>query len=125
MKFATTWWGPLFILILVSRLGLQYGQRWEFGRYGMPRSLLRSDGVALSYADGTPVDPINAWLIRAQREEEFILVLLLIIMVAFGAAVWIVWDTARKRRRIREILNPNQTDLAKRSSQHVAKLDQE
>ncbi len=123
MRFLATWWGPLFILILLARLGLQYGQRWEFGSNGLPRSLLRSDGVTLSYADGTPVDPINAWLIRSQREEEAIFALVLIIVMTFGMMGWIVWDTARQHRRLRDSRDILAAEERKRRS-HVAKLDQ-
>lgn len=70
-------WVPLiFIGICFMNLinGVQtYGTQWEWGRYGLPRSLVTPDAV--HYLDGTPVNLLQAQFIRARIEEEVFLVI--------------------------------------------------
>lgn len=84
--------GVLFPLFLLGNYASHYGSRWVFGRFGIPRTLVGPDGW--TYADGSPLDPITASLIRSGREEEvmlflcgglFVLVLMLVRTVQTGA----------------------------------------
>lgn len=66
MRYITTI-GNLVLLALFLRFICMYGSEWEFGRYYMPRSIVRPDGR--TYADGREIDPITLELIRGDREE--------------------------------------------------------
>jgi hypothetical protein len=62
------WVGGLVYLGLIVHYVARYGSWWEFGRYGMPRSLVAADGV--SHLDGTPIEAVTLSLVRSGREEE-------------------------------------------------------
>jgi hypothetical protein len=93
MKGILPWIGPLVFLGLVLNFAGQYGRCWQFGRYGMPSSLLRADG---KYLDGTEVDPLSLAIARSGWEEEGYLAWLFVLAVLFGALV------VRMRRLQRE-----------------------
>ncbi len=60
--------GPLFMLGLVFYHASQFGTRWEFGRYGMPRTLVDASGLARP--DGTPLDQFTLMMVQSGTEEE-------------------------------------------------------
>lgn len=66
-----------------------YRKTWEFGRYGMPRSLV--DATGTHYADGTPIFPIEQKLIRSGQEEEFRLMMLLVLLFLVGNVIALMW----------------------------------
>lgn len=66
--------GWIILFILLGNSALQYGNRWEFGKYGMPQSLVAPDGQ--HYTDGSLIDPISRQLIALGIEQEAFLLLL-------------------------------------------------
>ncbi|MDX1968842.1 MAG: hypothetical protein SFV23_16830 [Planctomycetaceae bacterium] len=102
MKLVGTYWGPAFMLILgVSHL-CRYGTRWELGRYGLPHSLLSSDGA--TYLDGSPIDPLTAHLIRRGIEEELFLGLAIVIFLLILGVAYEIRRGIRLRRELRRNL---------------------
>ena len=72
-----------------------FGSHWSFGRYGMPRTLLSPDGR--HFADGEPLDPMTAALVRSGHEEEVYLG-----VVGLQAVGWMV--LARDLRKTKQII---------------------
>jgi hypothetical protein len=97
----------IFLAVIANNLR-GYGQQWEFGRYGMPSTLVAADGE--HHLDGTPVPGVVLAIKNSGREEEAELAAL-----AFVAAVllWLVygWRNERRgeqriQRRVRQARNP-------------------
>ncbi len=86
--------GCLIPVFLIYEKCRQFGNRWTFGRYGIPRSVLAAD--CEHYADGGNIDPLTQWLIQCQCEEEFAAFGLLILTGLLGALLWQV----RRRRKL-------------------------
>src|ERR1700733_5342424 len=82
VRMLLRWWGPLLVLFLAVRFGCYYSSRWEFGRLGMPSSLLANDGK--HYADGAEVDDVTLMIIRSGREQEFNLGIAFVVFGCFG-----------------------------------------
>lgn len=80
-------WGLL--LFCAISFATKYGRQWELGRYYMPRTIVAGDGY--SYPDGTPIPlPILA-LVRADIEEETILVMAAVLCGLLLYLAWIVY----------------------------------
>jgi len=116
--FLTNWWGSLLMVILLLNFGLQYGNRWECGQYGMPRTLVAPDGV--SYPDGKVIDPITASLIRAGVEEEVFLGMLIFSALSLVITLRIMCDTEKKHRQLRESFESLAAEYERRRNSHVS-----
>lgn len=107
MKYTVLGFGLLAVCVAGFAAG--YGSRWEFGRYGMPRSILTAEGL---HPDGTEPDPINAALVRADVQEEALLAMLGVLVVGGAYAVYQTRTTkkleAELRRLKREVLGAEQ-----------------
>jgi hypothetical protein len=77
-----------------------YGNRWEFGQYGMPESLLAADGQ--HYLDGTAIDPTILHLIQSGYEAEFFLGVVLFVGLMGLLVLRQVWRQQRLRQQIDE-----------------------
>src|SRR5262245_10289705 len=92
--------GWLFFFFCFGGFLYYHGERWECGRYWMPRLIVAENGY--TYTDGTPIDPINMALMRADCQEEFELVLLGILaglLVGAGCVTWF-WHPAPPRKPV-------------------------
>lgn len=72
MSRATAFLGWLVFITSIVMNVVNYRVRWEFGRYGMPRSLIGPTGT---YRDGTVPDPLSRTLAESGFEEEVHLLL--------------------------------------------------
>lgn len=88
----------LFFLYVAVNGTLQYGTRWEFGRFGMPRTLIAEDGM--HHLDGSPINPITLQLARSGYEEAYCLVMtgILVLIGVLYVRVMLV-----RQRLLREI----------------------
>ena len=101
--------GWIFFAVLVGHFFAGHGSRWTAGRDGMPRSLVAKDGV--HYQDGSAIDEWTLEGIKADREEEFYLALVIVSGVTLGVWAWklrkayqrSLW---REERRLRELYGP-------------------
>ena len=86
--------GILFLLAICGHLVSQWGTHWEFGRYGMPRTLVGASGM--THPDGSPIDPLTLAMLHSGIEEDVmlglcgilaVLLVMLILTVRKGIAV--------------------------------------
>ena len=98
--------GWLFILGLMIYHASQFGTRWEFGRYGMPRTLVDASGLA--HPDGTPIDSITLMTIRAGIEEEVMLVICIFLAVILTLLVLTVRKGIVLRKRLAALREENE-----------------
>lgn len=89
----------LFLSCIVRFVG-QYGTRWEFGRYCMPKTVIGPDG--LHYLDGVEIPPFVLSLIEADKEEEMLLVLWGGAGIALLLLAVFLVSTYRKQKRAAE-----------------------
>lgn len=85
--------GWAFFLAVCGHQAWTYGVEWEFGRYGMPVSLVAPDG--LHYQNGRELDPLTRYLINAGLQPECNLVLALLLSAAAAYLVRQVRQTYR------------------------------
>lgn len=95
------WAGLALMLFAVVHFVGQHGRQWEFGRYGMPRTLLAADGRHL--LDGSPALPYEVWLIRNGIEEEVMLGAVTFIVVCLGFTVRAVRAANRSQQELERI----------------------
>lgn len=81
-------------------LHLHYGQRWEFGEYGLPHALIAADGM--HYLDGTEVELAVRSIVEVDLEVEVQLVLYSIVAVWLFFMVRIYRQMERSRRQLFE-----------------------
>ena len=65
MKWVWEVLGWVIFLGLLVNFGLQYGSRWECGRYMMPRTLMAADGV--HHPNGEPIESVTLAIARGGR----------------------------------------------------------
>jgi hypothetical protein len=84
MRNALSFLGYALLIAMILHVACRHGTKWEFGRYGMPRTLVAADGV--SYLDGTEIDEYSLALARSGNEEEVWLAIYAIIgtILAYG-----------------------------------------
>lgn len=96
------WWlGYVLLLAVIVFTIATKGDRWEFGRLGMPEPVFDAVG---RHPDGSFVDPVNRALVESGWYQEVVLAL-----VAFNASLltWLavsIFRTARENRKDREKL---------------------
>lgn len=103
--------GPLFMLGLLFYQASLFGTRWEFGRYGMPHTLVDASGFARP--DGTPLDSLTLMLVRSGIEEEAELLTCGVLAVILTLLVL----TVRKGNVLRKQLADNRAERARWESQ--------
>src|SRR5277367_3236324 len=82
MKLLAELLGWALFLGLAGYFFLQHGSHWEFGKFGMPHTLIAADGV--HHPDGTEIDPATLAMARTGAEEETMLAALCVL--ALGMA---------------------------------------
>ncbi len=102
--------GILFFLAICGHLVSQWGTHWEFGRYGMPRTLVGASGMA--HPDGSPIDPITLAMLRSGIEEDVMLALCGILVVLLIMLVF----TVRKGIAVRKQLAAAHAESARLDS---------
>ena len=90
------WLGWLLLAFVVVSFLAKYKSHWEFGRYGMPRSLVAADGE--HYLDGDDIDPISLGIARTGREEEGYLMAFCLILAGLCWA----WYMSAKLHRLKK-----------------------
>ena len=63
MRNLLPWIGPVVFAALIVNFAVGYGKEWEFGRLGMPDTLLAADGE--HYPNGEEVDPMTLAMARS------------------------------------------------------------
>jgi hypothetical protein len=95
-------WGILGWVVFIGLAGnfaLQHGSWWEFGKFGMPHTLVAADGV--HHPNGEEIDPVTLAMARSGVEEEAMLVGLCGVALLMAYVVWLRYQTARLRDRSR------------------------
>ncbi|HWB12939.1 MAG TPA: hypothetical protein VG826_27185 [Pirellulales bacterium] len=77
-----------------------YDRHWEFGRYGMPRTLVSADGR--HFKSGEPLGPITTALVKSGHEEDCYLGLVGI--QAFGW-MWLLHEMRKTKKLIVTLAN--------------------
>jgi hypothetical protein len=90
--------GTILFLALIVHQACRYGTWWEFGRYGMPRSLVAADGR--SHPDGTTLDPVTEAIYRSGHEEEAWLACLAFFVVAGAYGVYVNLVVPRRTKAV-------------------------
>ncbi len=88
----------VFFLLVAGHQVAGYGTTWEFGRFGMPKTILSADDR--HYADGSDIDPISLAIANGGNEEEFYLAGLSIIAALTGYSIHAAWTIRKARGRV-------------------------
>ena len=73
------------------------GTHWEFGRYGMPRTLVDADGV--HDCGGWKLNPTQLAMIERDIEEEMMLGMVALNIALLGYWACLKWQNVRLRKR--------------------------
>jgi hypothetical protein len=106
--------GPLFIVAMIAFRVTTYGTQWTFGRYGMPQTLLASDGM--HYPNGEPVIPLMASLARSGWEPEIYLVGVSVVIVCVLYVVYVARRMDKQRREYLESVLALEQEYRRRRS---------
>ncbi len=96
----------LFVLGFTFYHASQFGKRWEFGRYCMPRTLVDASGLARP--DGTPLDSFTLMMVRSGIEEEAMLFMCVFLAVVLTLLVFTVRKGIMLRKRLAAIRAENE-----------------
>jgi len=113
--------GPLFMLGLVAYHASQFGTRWEFGRYFMPRTLVDASGFARP--DGTPLDSFTLMMVRSGIEEEAELFMFCFMTVVLTMLALTVRKGTLLRKRLAAIQAENEQWESQRARRWPTHLD--
>jgi len=88
--------GMLFLCLVACCAGGR-GTHWEFGRYGMPRTLVSDDGR--HDRGGWELNPMQLAMIERDIEEEVMLGLVALNAALLGYWAYLTWQVFRLRGR--------------------------